>query len=225
MAATAGAEPSVNFGGAGGFGGLGGRLRWAVTLGQATCTSTKSMANPAKQWTPLGTISVVQAMNNQPTSRPPLITTSSSDWKRYTQIPMPTTAGRKMEIEYSAASASRLFTVIDNASLALSTDEVNTNPGSTNCLSTNTLRAATEPNSPNAANNNSQPKICPTVFCQSHRYRPERVPQRTINPPANAASAANKNGKPQPPRFSQANPLESGRGFVGEVFPTTKSSR
>ena len=185
------------------------------------------MANPAKQWTPLGTISVVQAMNNQPTSSPALITTSSSDWKRYTQIPIPTTAGRKMEIEYNAASASRLFTVIDNTSLALSTDEVNINPGSTsrNCLSANTPRAATEPNSPNTANNNSQPIISPTVFCQSHRYRPERVPQRTISPTTNAASAANKNGRPQPPRFNQANPLKSGRGFVGKAFPATKSSR
>ena len=36
-----------------------------------------------------------------------------------------------MEIEYSAASASRLFTVIDNASLALSTDDVKASPGST----------------------------------------------------------------------------------------------
>ena len=54
------------------------------------------MPNPAKQCTPLGTISVGQAMNNQPTNRPPLRTTSSSDWMRYTQIPMPTTAGRKI---------------------------------------------------------------------------------------------------------------------------------
>ena len=36
VAAAACVEPSVNLDGAGGFGGLGGRLRWAVTLGQAT---------------------------------------------------------------------------------------------------------------------------------------------------------------------------------------------
>ena len=128
---AAGAEPSIGLDGAGGFGGLGGSLRWAVTLGQATCTSTNRMASPAKQCRPLGTISVVQAMNSQPTSKPPRRTTSSSDWKRYTHIPMPTTAGRKMVTEYSAAVASRLLTVIDNSFLASSTDEVNTSPGST----------------------------------------------------------------------------------------------
>ena len=104
-AAAAGAEPSVGLDGAGGFGGLGGSLRWAVTLGQATCTSTNRMASPAKQCRPLGTISVVQAMNNQPTNRPPLRTTASSDRNRKIQIARPTRAGRKMKREYSAAPA------------------------------------------------------------------------------------------------------------------------
>ena len=49
------AEPSVGLDGTGGLGGLGGSLRWAVTLGQATCTSTNRMASPAKQCRPLGT--------------------------------------------------------------------------------------------------------------------------------------------------------------------------
>ena len=223
-AVAAGAVPSVGFGGAGGFGGLVGRLICAATLGQATCTSRNRMAKPAKQWMPLGTSSVVQPMNNQPTNRPPFRTNSSSDWRRYTQIARPVKAGRKMAIEYSAASALRFSTVIANTSFASSTDEVNASSVST-CNDWPAAWAASSPRIASDPSTSGQPRSCPSTFRQSRRCRPVLVAQRMSSPPANAANPAIRNDRRNPTCFSRANPVKSGRWLVGETLPATNSSR